>query len=90
MAIRAIQHDQIIEARADTEVIAKRGMVCIACEQALCGTRSGWNLVPQRTCSPAKVCKVIDSAVPRDYLMDDKEVQKLEKCRDLKQLVHLA
>ena len=65
-------------------------MVCTVCEQALCGIRSGWNLVPQRTCSPAKVCKVIDIAVPRDYLTDDKEVQKEEKCHDLKQLLHLA
>ena len=79
----AIQHDHITEARADIEVIAKKGMVCIACEQALCGTKSWWNLVPQRTCSLAKVCKVIDIAVPRDYLMDDKEIQKVEKCHDL-------
>ena len=59
-------------------------------QASLCGTRSGWNLVPQRTSFPAKVCKVIDIAVPRDYLMDGQEVQKEEKCHDLKQLVHLA
>ena len=82
---RAIQHDHVIEPKADIEAIAKRGMVCIACKQALCGTRLGWNLVPQRTCSPAKVCKVIVIAVPWDYPMDDKEVQKVEKCHDLKQ-----
>ena len=81
----AIQHDHVTEARADTEVITKRGMVCRACEQALCGTKSGWNLVPQRTCSQAKVCKVIDITVPRDYLMDDKEIEKVEKYHDLKQ-----
>ena len=45
-----IQHDHIIEARADIVVIImKKGMVSIACKQALCETRTGWNLVPQGT-----------------------------------------
>ena len=42
-----IQHDHV-EARADV-VIMKKGKVCIACKQALCGTRTVWNLLPHRT-----------------------------------------
>ena len=44
-----IQHDHIIEARADIVVFMKKGMVCIECKQALCGTRTGWNLIHQGT-----------------------------------------
>ena len=68
----------------------KKQKVCIACEQALCGTGTGWNLVPQRTSLQAQVCTVIGTAFPWDYLIDDKEIQKVEKYRDLKQLVQLA
>ena len=68
----------------------KKGKVCIACEQALCGTRTGWNLVPYRTSLQVSVCKVIDTVVPwGNDLIDDKEIQKVERYHDVKKLAHL-
>ena len=85
-----IQCDHVIEAREDIVVIMKKEKVCIACKQALCGTRTGWNLVPGEPACRLKSVRLLPSIVPRDYLIDDKGIQKVEKYHDLKQSKQLA